>query len=179
MHEYWLQKYIKEHYQQLGFAQLHGPYKNGADFKGVYAGNPVKVEAEWDYADYISHKHPLKFADILVVAAPGSVPPTLKEKLPPVIINVDRKQVEEWAQPRSIQKDQDDYHSYPWRRLSRNLLYLYAHYRKQTHQKADFIGSHLALSTYKSQKPEGFQFGNFGKEERFEKDIARRLKLCA
>ncbi len=68
MHENWLQRYIKEYHQQIGFTQLHGPYKYGADFKGVYAGKPVKIEAEWDYSDYISHKHSLSFADILVVA---------------------------------------------------------------------------------------------------------------
>ena len=54
MHEKWLQKYIKEFHQQIGFAQIHGPYSYGADFKGIYAGQAVKIEAEWRYADYIS-----------------------------------------------------------------------------------------------------------------------------
>lgn len=168
MHEIWLQKYIKEHYQQIGFTRLHGPYKFGADFKGVYAEKPVKIEAEWEYSDYISHKHPLRFADILIVATLESVPQALEEKLPSIIINLSREQVIEWAQPRMVKKDQEDYYSYPWRRFSRNLLYLYAYYQKQNRLKIDFMGSSLIPKMYQFQKPVGFQFGEGGKEESFE-----------
>jgi hypothetical protein len=168
MHEIWLQKYIKEHYRQIGFTQLHGPYKYGADFKGVYAENPVKIEAEWDYSDYISHKHSLRFADVLVVATLNPAPESLKGKLPPVIINLSREQVVEWANPLVVKKTEEDYYSYPWRRFSRNLLYLYAFYRKQNRTGSNFIGSNLAQSMPWSQKPIGFQFGEGGKEEKFE-----------
>ena len=167
MHEIWLQKYIKEHYQQIGFTQLHGPYKYGADFKGVYAAEPVKVEAEWEYSDYIDHKHTLRFADVLVVAILEPVPQPLKVKLPSIIINLSRKRVVEWAQPRIVKKDEEDYSSYPWRKLSRNLLCLYAYYQKQSYRRIDFIGSNLVLSMYQTQKPAGFQFGLGGKEETF------------
>ena len=146
MHEIWLQKYIKEHYQQIGFTRLHGPYNYGADFKGFYANKPVKIEAEWDYSDYINHKHTLRFADILVVATLKPVPESLKEKLPSLIINLDREKVIEWALPRMITKNEENYYSYPWRRLSRSLLHLYAYYQKQQHHKIDFIGSNLLLS---------------------------------
>jgi hypothetical protein len=167
MHEIWLQKYIKEHYQQIGFTQLHGPYKVGADFKGVYAEKSVKIEAEWEYSDYISHKHTLRFADVLVVATLEPVPEPLKIKLPSIIINLNRDQVAAWAQPRMVKKDEEDYFSYPWRRFSRNLLYLYAYYQKQNHLRTDFIGSDLVLSMYKTQIPTGFQFGSGGREESF------------
>jgi hypothetical protein len=102
------------------------------------------------------------------VATLEPAPEHLKEKLPPIIININREEVIAWAQPRSIKKDQQDYHAYPWRRLSRSLLYLYAHHQKQNHQKIDFPGSNLALSTNKSQTPAGFQFGAGGKEESFQ-----------
>jgi hypothetical protein len=168
MHEYWLQKYIKEHYLQIGFSRLHGPYKVGADFKGVYVEKPVKIEAEWEYSDYIDHKHPPGFADVLVVATLEPVPEHLKEKLPSLIINLNRERVVEWSRPRLITKEQEDYHSYPWRRFSRNLLYLYAYYQRQNHGKLDFVGSNLVHSMYRVQKPVGFQFGTGGKEQSFE-----------
>jgi hypothetical protein len=168
MHEIWLQKYIKQYYQQIGFTELHGPYNYGADFKGVYAGKRVKVEAEWDYSDYVSHKHTLKFADILVVASLEPVPENLKTKLPSIIIHLNRDQVVEWARPRSFKKNNEDFYSYTWRRLSRNLLYLYAYYRKRSNRKGDFIGSNLVLTMYKTQKPAGFQFGEGGREESFD-----------
>jgi hypothetical protein len=168
MHEIWLQKYIKEHFPQMGFTDLHGPYNYGADFKGVYAGKPVKIEAEWGYSDYITHKHTLKFADVLVVATLDPVPEPLKGKLPSIIINLNPVQVVEWAQPRALKKKKEDYYAYPWRRFSRHLLYLYAYYQKQEQRKIDFIGSHLVHSMYQHQKPVGFQFGEGGKEESFE-----------
>ncbi len=168
MHENWLQKYIKEYYGLLGFTEIHGPYSSGADFKGVYSGKPVKIEAEWNYSDYISHGHTLEFANILVVAAPGPVPERLKDKLPSIIINLDREKVIRWAQPRLIKKNKEDYYSYQWRRLSRSLLDLYAHHRKQDQQEMDFIGTNLVHSSHQTQTPAGFTFGTGGKEEGFE-----------
>jgi len=44
----------------------------------VYGRNQLKIEAEWDYADYIRHKHSLRFADVLVVATLKPVPEALK-----------------------------------------------------------------------------------------------------
>ncbi len=168
MHEIWLQKYVKEHYRQIGFERLHGPYNYGADFKGVFSGRQVKVEVEWEYSDYISHKHGLKFADVLVVAEPGPVPQDLISRLPPIIVHLNRDQVVKWAQPRLTQANEDGYHSYTWRRFSRNLLYLYAFYLKQSQRKTDFNGSNLLRSMSGFQKPAGFQFGEGGKEDSFE-----------
>jgi hypothetical protein len=168
MHEYWLQRYLKEHYRNIGFAELHGPYSMGADFKGVYAGNRVKVEAEWAYSDYITHKHSVQFADILVVATLELAPESLKLRLPLKIINLDPEKVAAWAKPRSIEKSEVDYFAYPWRKLSMNLLYLFAYYRRQNGINTDFVGAILMSSIGKSQQPEGFQFGTGGKEENFE-----------
>jgi hypothetical protein len=167
MHEIWLQKYIKEHYRQIGFTQLSGPFSYGADFRGVFANKRVKVEAEWEYADYINHKHTLKFADILVVATIDPVPDHLKEKLPSTIFNLNREQVLQWAHPRIIKKDQEDYYSYPWRKFSHSLLYLYSYCQKHSPKKIDFLGSHLVHSMYRAQRPAGFQFGAGGIEESF------------
>jgi hypothetical protein len=168
MHEDWLQKYIKEHHQKIGFTELHGPYKYGADFKGIFAGKPVKIEAEWDYSDYISHQHTLKFADVLVVATLEPVPRSLREKLPSIIIHLNREQVVAWAEPRIIKKSEEDYFSYPWRRLSKHLLYLYAYYLKQDQRNIDFVGSNLAHPMYRTQTPAGFRYGAGGKEAGFE-----------
>jgi hypothetical protein len=168
MHEKWLQKYIQEFHRQIGFAQIHGPYGYGADFKGVYAGQAVKIEAEWRYADYISHKHTLKFADVLVVATLEPVPEQLKPKLPSIIINLNYEQVIEWAQPRLIKKSKEDYYSYQWRRLSKSLVDLYAYYLKGNKRKIDFVGCRLAFSKNEEHTPAGFRFGTGGKEEGFE-----------
>jgi hypothetical protein len=128
----------------------------------------VKIEAEWDYPDYISHKHSLKFADILVVATLEPVPDHLKGKLPQIIFKIDRRKVIEWAEPRLVRKTREDYYAYPWRRLSRSLIDLYAIYQKQNNRRIEFIGSNLALSMIKSQTPGGFQFGPGGKEKGFD-----------
>jgi hypothetical protein len=167
MHEYWLQKYIKEHYPGIGFTQLHGPYSHGADFKGVYAGRPVKIEAEWAYSDYLSHEHGPGFADILVVATLKPAPEALKGKLPSIIINLNREQVVDWAQPRLATKNAEDFHAYPWRKLALNLLDLYSHYRKLDHRQMDFAGYNLVRSLYQTQTPAGFEFGSGGKELSF------------
>jgi hypothetical protein len=168
MHEKWLQKYLQEYYPQIGFDQLHGPYNYGADFKGLYAEKQVKIEAEWDYSDYIKHKHSLRFADILVVATLEPVPEHLKARLPAIIINLDRQKVIDWAQPRLTKKKNEDYYAYPWRRLSKSLLDLYTNYRKRNNLKMDFVGSNLAHSINRSHAPAGFQFGTGGKETGFE-----------
>jgi len=167
MHENWLQKYIKEHYREIGFTRLHGPYKYGVDFKGIYARKWTKIEVEWEYSDYITHQHSLEFADVLIVATLRPVPQSLKASLPATIVNIDRKKVIEWAQPQIEEKEKEDFKSYPWRRLSRNLLDLYAYYQKQHQRPLNFVGSNLALSMYQVQKPMGFEFGTDGKE-RFE-----------
>jgi hypothetical protein len=193
MLEYWLQKYIKEYYRQIGFTELHGPYNIGPDFKGVYHGRPVKIEAEWDYSDYISHRHPPDFADILIVASLKPVPLALREKFPPFIIHLSAEQVVQWARPRKAQKDEEDFYSYTWRRLSRSLLYLYAYSCLKNNRTDDFVGSDLAGSMSKSQVPDGFHFGAGGKEVSFDgrpedkiswdfwlniaHDVARHFKL--
>lgn len=168
MHEIWLQKYIKEHHQLIGFSQIHGPYSFGADFKGVYGEKPVKIEAEWDYADYISHKHSLRFADVLVVATLKPVPESLRALLPSIIINLNPELVAAWAKPLIVKESEDGYHAYAWRRFSRHLLYLYAFYQKQNKRKTDYPGSDLIYSMSWSQKPGGFKFSEGGKEEGFE-----------
>ena len=170
MHERWLQQYILAHFRELGFSQLRGPYSQGVDFKGSCKGKRVKVEAEWQYVNYYLHQHPPGWADILIVATLQPPPENLLDILPSRIVNIELRKVIEWAQPRADEKEREDFQSYPWRRLSRNLLDLYAYYLK--HQKREyklfFIGSHLALTRNKAQKPAGFQFDTNGLELEFQ-----------
>ena len=170
MHERWLQQYIMAHYQGLGFSQLKGPFNQGVDFNGIHNGKKVKVEAEWQYANYYFHQHPPKWADILIVATLEPPPAKYLSILPSRIINVDLQQVIEWAQPRADEKEREDFKLYPWRRLSRSLLDLYAYYLKQQGREKElsFIGSHLALVKNKAQKPAGFQFDANGLELEFQ-----------
>ncbi len=170
MHERWFQQYIIAHSRDLGFSQLKGPFSQGVDFKGIYKGKRVKVEAEWQYANYYFHQHPKSWADILIVATLEPAPDTYRDLLPPTIINVDIKEVIEWAQPRAGEKERENYKLYPWRRLSRNLLDLYVYYLKQLGEEKEhsFIGSQLALAKDKAQKPAGFQFDTNGLELEFQ-----------
>ncbi len=175
MHEYWLQRYIKENNRQMGFTDFHGPYNIGPDFKGVYQGKRVKIEVEWDYANYIQHKHPPDFADILIVGTYKAAPERLREKLPRFIIHVDSAEVIKWAQPRVILKNEQDYYSFTWRRLARNLLYLYAFSRKKNGATGNFPGSDLFRSMGNNQIPRGFQFGEGGKEVSFKGEAEDKI----
>jgi hypothetical protein len=97
MREYWLQQYVKEHYRELGFSQLEGPFETGPDFTGVYQGKPVKVEAELKYEGYL--QHPQGWADILIVGTLEPVPARCKDKLPLNIIPINPQKVLEWSKP--------------------------------------------------------------------------------
>lgn len=65
--EYWLQLYIKDNYQKLGFDSIEGPFQTGPDFNGVYKGRRVVVEAETTPKNFVYHKHNPKGVDILIV----------------------------------------------------------------------------------------------------------------
>jgi len=81
------------------------------------------------------------FADVLVVASYDPVPEHLRPRLPSTIIHLNREQVIAWALPLKIKKNKEDYFSYPWRRLSRSLLDLYANYRKLNQLGLAFLGA--------------------------------------
>ena len=170
MHENWLQEYIVAHYRGLGFSQLKGPFRRGVDFKGIYRGKRVKIEAEWHYANYCFHQHPPDWADILIVATLEPVPEKYRDVLPSRIVNIPLDEVIKWAEPKADEKERECFRSYPWRRLSRNLLDLYVYYLECHARSATstVIGSHLALSRNKAQKPAGFLFGQDGLELAFE-----------
>lgn len=65
--EYWLQLYIKDNYKKLGFDSLEGPFETGYDFKGVYKGKKVVVEAERRPGEFVKHKHNPNEVDILII----------------------------------------------------------------------------------------------------------------
>lgn len=94
--EYWLQLYIKDNYKKLGFDSLEGPFETGYDFKGVYKGKKVVVEAERTLKDFVYHRHDPKEVDILIVLNDdctdvilGMRPTEWKKCLPKEIIKVD------------------------------------------------------------------------------------------
>jgi hypothetical protein len=94
--EYWLQLYIRDNYEKLGFDSLEGPFDIGYDFKGVYRGKRVVVEAETQSKNFLYHKHDPDEVDILIVLKDnitdevyGMSPPEWRERLPKRIITVD------------------------------------------------------------------------------------------
>ena len=91
--EYWLQMYIKDNYRKLGFDSIQGPFSTGYDFKGVYKGKPVTVEAERHAQNFIHHKHNVSEVDILIVLNDDMivVPNEIIESLPAIVIKVDAK----------------------------------------------------------------------------------------
>ena len=103
--EYWIQEYVKDNYAKLGFSRIEGPFEVGPDFKGVYKGKKVIVEAERDYRSYISHKHHenerFKEVSILIVLNPSKPPKKIKDKLPKTVIYINVDDFIEWWRPRA------------------------------------------------------------------------------
>jgi len=103
--EYWIQGYVKDNYAKLGFSKIKGPFEIGPDFKGVYKGKKVIVEAERDYKSYIQHKHPederFKEVSILIVLNPSKPPKKIKDKLPKTTIYLNINDFVEWWRPKA------------------------------------------------------------------------------
>lgn len=103
--EYWIQEYVKENYEKLGFSKIEGPFEVGPDFKGVYKGKKVIVEVERDYQSYILHKHHederFKEVNILIVLNPSEPPEEIKDKLPKTIIHIDVDDFVKWFRPKA------------------------------------------------------------------------------
>jgi len=78
--------YIKDNYKKLGFTSLSGPYEIGYDFRGIYEGKPVVVEAERLPKNFVEHKHNPKEVDILITLWEDDADRSL---LPQKIIKVD------------------------------------------------------------------------------------------
>lgn len=94
--EYWLQQYIKENYNKLGFTSIEGPFDTGPDFKGVYQGRKVVIEAERAPKHFIYHRHDPKEVDILIVlneeyfgVVLGMKPDEWRKLLPKHVIKVE------------------------------------------------------------------------------------------
>lgn len=65
--EYWLQVYVKENYQKLGFESIEGPFDRGYDFRAVFDGERVVVEAETKARNFVYHNHNHHEVDFLIV----------------------------------------------------------------------------------------------------------------
>jgi len=94
--EHWLQLYIKDNFNKLGFDSLEGPFDRGYDFRGVYQGKTVVVEAETQSKNFLYHKHDPDEVDILIVLKDnitdevyGMSPPEWRERLPKKTITID------------------------------------------------------------------------------------------
>lgn len=94
--EYWLQLYIRDNYSKLGFESLDGPFDTGYDFKGIYEGKRVVVEAETQSKNFLYHKHDPDRVDILIVLNDDTSGTVLRmsshewrKRLPKKIIKVD------------------------------------------------------------------------------------------
>ncbi len=101
--EYWIQEYIKSNFEKLGFSSLEGPYDIGPDFRGVFKGKKVIVEAERDYRSYIAHKHHedkrFKEVSVLIVLNPSEPSEEIKCNLPDTILYIDVDDFVEWWRP--------------------------------------------------------------------------------
>ncbi len=116
--EYWLQLYIKDNYKKLGFDNLEGPFETGYDFKGVFKGEKVIVEAERTLKDFVYHRHNPREVDILIVLNDDCndmilrmEPTEWKKLLPKKIIKVDSedfvKQTHEMRKDYAIKKQKE------------------------------------------------------------------------
>lgn len=84
--EYWLQLYISDNYRKLGLDALQGPFETGYDFRGLYQGEKVVIEAERVPVNFVKHGHDPRKADILIVLGEDD---TDRSLLPKTIIKVD------------------------------------------------------------------------------------------
>jgi len=137
--EYWLQQYIKENYKQLGFDSIEGPFDTGYDFKGVYQGREVVIEAERALKSFIQHKHDHNEVDILITmnadykgTVRGKKPTEWKKLLPKKIIVVDPevfiKKTHEMRKTYAIKKEKQtemQLFMLPFYSVSRSLRSLY------------------------------------------------------
>lgn len=103
--EYWLQEYVNEHHERLGFKHVKGPYDRGPDFEVLFDGRWVKAEAEVRYRSYVDHGHheDRAFADVrvLIVLEEGEPPQAIEDQLPPHIVHVNQSDFTPWYEKRS------------------------------------------------------------------------------
>lgn len=103
--EYWIQEYLKENYAKLGFSRLEGPSDVGPDFRGIFKGKRVTVEAERDCQSYLTHHHPAderyKEVSILIVLNPSEPAGMIRERLPETILYIDVNDFVEWWRPKA------------------------------------------------------------------------------
>jgi len=102
--EYWLQFYVRDNFKKWGFTSLEGPFSTGYDFRGIYKGKQVVVEAERTPRNFVEHGHNPHEVDFLIVEADDDTDRIL---LPKNIIVVDPedfvKQTYEWRRDYAIE----------------------------------------------------------------------------
>jgi len=105
--EYWIQKYVQENYDKLGFSHIEGPFEFGLDFRGIYRGRKAVVEVERDCHTYVIHRHhensAFKAVNTLIVLNPSKPPEEVRCKLPKKVIYIDIDDFVEWWCPKAKQ----------------------------------------------------------------------------
>jgi hypothetical protein len=101
-HEHWVQQYVKENFEHLGFDHIEGPYSQGPDYRARPRGTEalVEVEVEVRFRNYVKHGHHESRAfskvGILIVLEEGEPPDDIRPHLPAKIIHVDRQHFVAW-----------------------------------------------------------------------------------
>lgn len=99
--EHWLQLYIRDNYKKLGFNSIEGPFVTGYDFKGVYKGKNVIVEAERRPGEFVKHGHNPKEVDILIILSNGDDGHRIR--------GMTREEWEKYLPKKIIKVDQEDF----------------------------------------------------------------------
>ena len=90
--EYWVQQYVKNNYEKLGFSEIAGPFDEGPDFKGVYGGKSVYIEVERVCGSYVEHGHHqdrrFEEVEVLIVLGKSNLTDRAKKKLPNTIVQI-------------------------------------------------------------------------------------------
>jgi len=101
--EYWIQQYVKNNYEKIGFSKIEGPFEIGPDFKGIYKGKKVIIEVERDWNSYLSHGHDkderFRNVDFLIVLNHDKPFGKVRRNLPKRIVYIDIDDFIKWWVP--------------------------------------------------------------------------------
>jgi hypothetical protein len=136
--EYWVQLYVKENYQKLGFSLLKGPFGRGPDFLVTYEGRETYAEVEVRCENHVKHGHPNDSrynpdVEILVVLEPADPSDEIKDQLPAKVIHLDKKHFEQWysraTREYAIQKEKEQ----PTKKAAAKLRLLAWEFQRRFH----------------------------------------------
>lgn len=98
--EYWVQQYVANNHQRLGFQDFKGPFDTGPDFQVLHDRKWVDAEVEVTWRSYLWHKHhedsrwdACVFLIVLSEAKPDAA---ARKLLPRNILHLDKDHFAEW-----------------------------------------------------------------------------------